>query len=113
VDLIPDLLDNGIDILNPVQISANNMDPFELKQKYGHRLVFWGGGIDAQHILPRAKPEEIREHVRKNVEAFKAGGGYVFNNVHNIQADVPAENIVALFDAAYEFGFYDGEVEQI
>ena len=106
VELIPDLLDNGIDILNPVQISAENMNPELLKEKYGNRLSFWGGAIDTQHILPFAKPSEIWDHVRKNVEIFKQGGGYVFNNVHNIQYGVPAENIVALFDAAYEFGFY-------
>lgn len=107
VEYIPDLIDNGIDILNPVQISAEGMDPKELKERFGDKLVFWGGGIDAQHVLPFASAEEVREHVRKNVEIFKSGGGYVFNNVHNIQAGVPAENIVALFDAAYEFGFYD------
>ncbi len=106
IDYIPDLLDNGIDILNPIQISAKNMDPRELKARYGDRLTFWGGGIDTQHILPFAKPNDIREHVQRNLEIFKPGGGYVFNNVHNIQADVPAENIIALFDAAYEFGFY-------
>lgn len=105
--LIPDLIDNGIDILNPVQTSADNMDARELKKKFGEKLSFWGGGIDAQHILPFAKPEEIKEHVRKNLEIFKPGGGYVFNNVHNIQYGIPAENITALFDAAYEFGFYD------
>jgi len=105
-DYIPDLLDNGIDILNPIQISAKNMDPRELKVRYGDRLAFWGGGIDTQHVLPFAKPSDIREHVRRNLEILKPGGGYVFNNVHNIQAGVPAENIVALFDAAYEFGFY-------
>jgi uroporphyrinogen decarboxylase len=106
MEYIPDLLDNGIDILNPVQTSANNMDPKQLKEKYGDRLVFWGGGIDTQHVLPFARPSEVREHVRRNLEIFKPGGGYIFNNVHNIQAGVPAENIVALFDAAYEFGFY-------
>jgi uroporphyrinogen decarboxylase len=106
MNYIPDLLDNGIDILNPVQISAANMDPRELKTRYGDWLVFWGGGIDTQHVLPFASPDEIRRHVRENIEIFKPGGGYVFNNVHNIQAGVPAENIVALFDAAREFGFY-------
>ena len=103
---IPDLLDNGIDILNPVQISADNMDPQELKTRYGDKLVFWGGGIDTQHVLPFTIPGEIRRHVRHNLEIFKPGGGYVFNNVHNIQVGVPAKNIVALFDAAREFGFY-------
>jgi len=106
-EYIPDLIDNGIDILNPVQIGLVNMEPKKLKEKFGRKLVFWGGAIDAQHILPFAKPNEIREHVRRNLEIFKPGGGYVFNNVHNIQVGVPAENIVALFDAAYDFGFYD------
>jgi uroporphyrinogen decarboxylase len=104
---IPDLLDNGIDILNPVQISAEGMDPRALKERFGERLTFWGGAIDAQHILPSATPERVREEVRRNLEAWKPGGGYVFNNVHNLQADVPPENIVALYDAAYEFGFYE------
>jgi uroporphyrinogen decarboxylase len=106
IEYIPDLLDNGIDILNPVQVSARGMDPRRLKATYGDKLVFWGGGIDSQHILPRATPEVVRNHVRRNVEALKPGGGYVFNNVHNIQADVPPENVVAMFDAALEFGRY-------
>ncbi len=103
---IPDLLENGIDILNPVQISAAGMAPAVLKTRFGDRLVFWGGAIDAQHVLPTASPETVREEVRKNLEVWKPGGGYVFNNVHNIQAGVPPQNIVALFEAAYEFGFY-------
>lgn len=104
---IPDLLDNGIDILNPVQISAEGMDPAMLKERFGERLSFWGGAIDAQHVLPVATPEVVREEVRRNLEVWKPGGGYVFNNVHNLQADVPAENVVALYDAAYEFGGYE------
>ncbi len=104
---IPELIDNGIDILNPVQIGLPNMEPGKLKNQFGKQLVFWGGGMDAQHVLPFAGPDEIREHVRRNIEIFKTGGGYVFNNVHNIQVGVPPENIVALFDAGYEFGFYD------
>ena len=106
VEYIPDLLDNGIDILNPVQISARGMEPAKLKAAFGDRLTFWGGAIDTQHVLPQATPLEVREHVRRNVAAFKPGGGYVFNNVHNIQADVPPENVLALFDAAIEFGRY-------
>jgi uroporphyrinogen decarboxylase len=105
--LIPDLIDNGIDILNPVQISAANMDPRELKARYGDKLTFWGGGIDTQRVLSFVTPAEVREHVRRNLDALKPGGGYVFNSVHNLQAGVPPENIVALFDAAYEHGFYD------
>jgi uroporphyrinogen decarboxylase len=106
---IPDLIDNGVDILNPVQISAKGMDPAALKARFGEEIVFWGGAIDAQHVLPTASPEVVRQHVRRNLEALKPGGGYVFNSVHNIQAGVPPENIVALFDAAYEFGFYKDE----
>ena len=106
-EYIPDLLDNGIDILNPVQISAADMYPTQLKAEFGDRLVFWGGAIDTQQVLPFASPDEVREYVRANVEAFKPGGGYVFNNVHNIQGGVSAENIVAMHDAAYEYGFYD------
>jgi len=105
--LLPELVDNGIDIINPVQISAADMDPQELKARFGGQLVFWGGGCDAQHVLPFASPEEVRENVRASIEAFKPGGGYVFNNVHNIQAGVPPENIVAMYDAAYEYGFYE------
>ena len=106
LEYLPDLVDNGIDVINPVQISAKGMDPVRLKAEFGDRLVFWGGGIDTQHVLPRASPEEVREHVRRNITALKPGGGYVFNNVHNIQADVPPENVLAMFDAAYEFGRY-------
>jgi len=103
---IPDLLENGIDILNPVQTSASSMDPYELKNRFGRELVFWGGGCDSQRILPRGSPSEVREEVRRNLEAFKPGGGYVFSGIHNIQGEVPPENIEALFDAAFEYGFY-------
>jgi uroporphyrinogen decarboxylase len=106
-EYIPDLIEMGIDILNPVQISAPGMDPKMLKEQYGHDLVFWGGGIDSQHVLPFAAAEQVKEEVQRNVETFKPGGGYVFNNVHNIQAGVPPENILALYEAAYEFGFYE------
>jgi uroporphyrinogen decarboxylase len=106
VEYIPDLMDNGIHILNPVQITAQGMDPDFLKKHFGKKLVFWGGGIDSQHILPFASPEVVRDHVKANMQAFKAGGGYVFNNVHNIQAGVPPENILAMYEAAYEYGAY-------
>ena len=104
---IPDLLDNGIDILNPVQISARDMDPAELKRRFGGELVFWGGGCDAQHILPRGDAGRGRARTSAaTCRRFMPGGGYVFNNVHNIQGEVPPENIVALFDTAREFGVY-------
>ncbi|MFH0944992.1 MAG: uroporphyrinogen decarboxylase family protein [Planctomycetota bacterium] len=104
---IPDLLDNGIQVLNPVQISATGMDPAALKRQYGKQLAFWGGAIDSQHVLPSASPEKVRDDVRRHLEIWKPGGGYVFNNVHNIQAGVPPENVVAMYDAAFEHGFYD------
>jgi len=104
--LLPHFVEAGIDILNPVQTSAANMDPGRLKAEFGDRLVFWGGGCDTQRVLGRATPEEVRQHVRERLEVFAPGGGYVFNQVHNIQANVPAENIIAMFDAAYEFGAY-------
>ncbi len=104
---IPDLLDNGIDALNPVQLGIPGMDRAELKSQFGDRLTFWGGAIDAQHTLPTATVEKVREEVRYNLEVFKPGGGYVFNNVHNLQAGIPPENIVAMYRAAYEHGFYE------
>jgi uroporphyrinogen decarboxylase len=82
------------------------MDPEYLKDKFGKELVYWGGGIDSQHILPFVSPREVRAHVKTNMEAFKPGGGYVFTNVHNIQAGVPPENILAMYEAAYEYGAY-------
>ena len=107
IDLIPDLIDNGVDIINPVQTSARNMDPVKLKKQFGDKIVFWGSGIDSQHVLPFATPEKVKNDVRKYLEIFKPGGGYVFNNIHNIQSGVPAENIIALFEEAYKSGFYN------
>jgi uroporphyrinogen decarboxylase len=103
---IPDLIEMGVDILNPVQISAPGMDPVQMKQKWGGEIVFWGGGIDSQHVLPFATPDQVRAAVAENVTIFKPGGGFVFNNVHNIQAGVPPENVVAMYEAAYASGFY-------
>jgi uroporphyrinogen decarboxylase len=98
-------IDAGIDILNPVQISAGNMQPERLMEDFGGRIVFWGGGCDTQHVLPKGSPEEIRQHVQHNLEAFRAkDGGFVFTQVHNIQADVPPENVEAMLRAAYDFG---------
>jgi hypothetical protein len=105
-NLISHFIEAGIDILNPVQTSAANMDPAVLKRRFGDRLVFWGGGCDTQTILGRASPAEIREHVRERLKIFSPGGGYVFNQIHNIQANVPPESILAMFEAACEFGAY-------
>jgi len=104
--LIPDLIDAGIDILNPVQISAADMDLTELKQEFGRDLVFWGGGVDTQGVLGTAAPAEVTDHVRRNIEALAPGGGFVFAAVHDIQANVPPENIVAMWEGWQEFGAY-------
>jgi uroporphyrinogen decarboxylase len=82
------------------------MNPVELKQEYGQDLVFWGGGVDTQGILPTGTQQEVKADVRRNIEALAPGGGYVFNTVHNIQADVPPENILAMWEALQEFGLY-------
>jgi uroporphyrinogen decarboxylase len=104
--LIPDLIESGIDILNPVQVSAANMNTRELKRLYGKDIAFWGGGVDTQRVLPRGTPTEVRDEVRRRIEDLAPGGGYVFNTVHNIQADVPPENIMAMWEALQEFGVY-------
>ena len=102
---IPEWIDAGIDILNPVQISAANMEPERLIADYSGRIVFWGGGCDTQQVLPLGTPEAIRDHVRHNLSVFASGsGGYVFTQVHNIQQNVPAENVEAMFAAVREFG---------
>jgi len=93
----------GFDIINPVQINATGMDPKKLKQRYGRDLVFWGGGIDTQKMLPFGTPGEVREQVLRNCEIFSKDGGFVFNTVHNIQANVPVENVVAMLEAIKEF----------
>ena len=100
--LMPDFIEMGIDIINPVHITAAGMAPAELKRDFGKELVFWGGGIDTQGTLPNGSPQQVRDEVKRNIEAFAPGGGFVFNTVHNIQADVPPENIVAMFDALNE-----------
>ncbi|GHU98279.1 methyltransferase [Bacteroidia bacterium] len=102
-NLMPDLIDAGIEIFNPVQINALNMSPAHLKKEFGSEATFWGGGIDTQGVLNRATPARIREHVLGNLEIFARGGGYVFNPVHNIMADVPPENVMAMFEAVAEF----------
>jgi uroporphyrinogen decarboxylase len=102
--LIPHMIDAGVDILNPVQTSAANMQPERLKAEFRGKIVFWGGGCDTQRVLPTATPAEIRDHVRERLAILKPGGGYVFNQVHNIQTNIPAENVIAMLDAAYEYG---------
>jgi hypothetical protein len=101
--LIPAFVESGFDILNPVQVSAAGMDARNLKEKYGRDIVFWGGGVDTQKTLAFGTPEEVRAEVLERCEVFGRGGGFVFNSVHNIQANVPVGNIAAMFEAVREF----------
>lgn len=105
-ELIPDLIEEGIDILNPVQVSASNMDTAELKKLYGDQLTFWGGGIDTQRVLPYGTKTEVREEVKKRIFDLAPGGGFVFNPVHNVQGDVPPENYMAMWETLQEYGEY-------
>jgi uroporphyrinogen decarboxylase len=101
---IPDFLDAGLDILQPVQTSAKDMEPALLKRKYGQDLCLWGGGCDTQQVLTRGTPDEVAADVRRRVEILAPGGGFVFQQIHNIMADVPPENVVAMFDAVHADG---------
>jgi uroporphyrinogen decarboxylase len=98
-ELLPDLIDAGLDAINPVQITCAGMEPAGLKRDFGRDLVFWGGGCDTREVLPYGTPARVRDHVRRQVEILSRGGGFVFQQVHNIQANVPAANIAAMFDA--------------
>jgi uroporphyrinogen-III decarboxylase len=100
---IPSFIESGFDILNPVQCSAVGMEPRQLKDTYGDRLVFWGGGVDTQKTLPFGTPAQVREEVLQRCEVFAKGGGFVFNTVHNVQAGTPVGNLVAMFEALREF----------
>jgi len=101
-ELIDDFIDAGADILNPVQCSAEGMDPQGLKDDFGDRVTFWGGGVDTQKVLPFGTPDEVRKQVAERVRIFSPGGRFVFNTIHNIQHGVPVENIVAMFDQLRE-----------
>jgi uroporphyrinogen decarboxylase len=104
--IIPDFIELGIHILNPMHITARGMEPSALKQDFGQALTFWGGGIDTQVTLPHGTPQQVEAAVRRNLETLAPGGGYVFNTVHNIQADVPVENILAMYQAVRQYGTY-------
>jgi hypothetical protein len=97
--LIPDFIDAGFDVLNPVQCSAAEMDPQRLKDEFGEQLVFWGGGVDTQKTLPFGTPKEVYAEVEKRIDIFSQNSGFVFNSIHNVQSNVPTENILAMFDA--------------
>jgi uroporphyrinogen decarboxylase len=104
--LISDFIEMGVEILNPIHIRAKDMEPAGLKRDFGRDLAFWGGGVDTQGILPYGTPREVKDDVRRNIEALAPGGGYVFNTIHNIQADVPPENLIAMWQALQEYGVY-------
>ena len=104
-EFLPDFIDVGFDAWNPIQVSANGMDDTAwLKKEYGDKLCFWGASCDSQNILSRKTPQEIRAEVQRRVNDLASGGGFVLSSIHNIQRDVPPENIVAFYDALYEFG---------
>ncbi|MGO9961803.1 MAG: uroporphyrinogen decarboxylase family protein [Acidimicrobiales bacterium] len=107
--LLDDIVDAGFDVLNPVQTSAAGMDPQGLKDRYGDRITFWGGGIDTQRVLPFGSPEDVRAMVKERMQIFGPGGGFVFNTIHNVQARVPVANLVALYEAANEYRSYPME----
>jgi uroporphyrinogen decarboxylase len=99
-EFMQDFIEVGVDILNPVQTSAFNMEPARLKEEFGKRIVFWGGGCDVQRVLPLGTPEEVRDDVRRRVEVLGRDGGFVFAPIHNVLADVPPENILAMYEEA-------------
>ena len=105
VNLLDDMVEAGVDVLNPVQCSAVGMEPSMLKEKYGKKLVFWGGGVDTQHTLPFGTPDEVREQVLERLKIFSKGGGFVFNTIHNIVGKTPVENLVSMYDALKEYNF--------
>lgn len=105
-EFIPDLIEIGVEILNPVQVSAKGMELSKLKKKYGKNITFWGGGCDTQSTLPYGTPSQVREEVRRHIQILAPGGGFVFSAVHNIQPYVPVENIIEMFTAANYFGVY-------
>ena len=104
--LIPHFIEAGFDILNPVQCSAVDMDPCDLKQRFGDQVTFWGGGVDTQHTLPFGTPDDVRREVRKRIKIFGPGGGFVFNPIHNVQAKTPVENLLAMYETVKEYGKY-------
>jgi hypothetical protein len=102
-DILRDFKEAGFDILNPVQLSAAKMDPKRLKEEFGDHFTFWGGGVDTQKTFPFGTPDEVKEEVRRMIEIFSPGGGFVFNAVHNIQPHVPVENMLAMFETVREY----------
>ncbi len=105
-ELIPCLIEEGVDILNPVQVSATGMDTKELKKEFGKDITFWGGGIDTQVILPTGSVQQVKDEVKRRIEDLAVDGGFIFNTVHNAQNDVPVENYYAMWETLQEYGLY-------
>jgi uroporphyrinogen decarboxylase len=102
--LMPDLIDAGYDVINPVQTDCRGMDPEGLKADFGRDICFWGGGCDTRHVLPHGAPQDVKDHVKRRLDVFMPGGGFVFNTIHNILPEAPPRNIVAMFEALEEWG---------
>ena len=105
-ELLPYLIDAGLDVLNPVQTTTANMEPEKLKKEFGKYITFWGGGCNTRDVLPDKTPAEVKEDVKRRIEIFGKGGGFVFNQIHNILANIKPENVIAMLEAAYEYGKY-------
>jgi uroporphyrinogen decarboxylase len=105
-EIIPDLIEIGVDVINPVQVSAKNMDSLKLKNEFGEKLSFWGGGCDTQSILTYGTPNKVEKEVKKRINDLAPRGGFIFTPIHNIQYDVPVENIITLYDTAIKIGKY-------
>ncbi|NQT04590.1 MAG: hypothetical protein HQ577_01130, partial [Dehalococcoidia bacterium] len=103
--LLPDLIDIGVDVIHPVQVAAKDMDSSKLAADFGDRLCFWGA-VDTQFVLPKGSTDDVKAEVRRRIRDLAPGGGYILGAVHNIQPDVPVENILAMYEAAKEYGKY-------
>ena len=102
-ELMPDLIEAGYDVINPVQTTCRDMEPDKLKREFGKDICFWGGGCDTRRVLNRGTPEDVRKHVLERMKILSPGGGFVFNTVHNILPEVPPQNVEAMYKAIEEF----------
>jgi uroporphyrinogen decarboxylase len=105
-NLMEHFIEAGVDIINPVQTTAAKMDPVELKKRFGGQIVFWGGAVDTQTVLPYGTVDDVREQAKERIRTFAPGGGFVFAPIHNIQYGVPPKNVVTMVDTAWEYGRY-------
>jgi uroporphyrinogen decarboxylase len=111
-NLMEHFIEAGVDCLNPIQTTAARMNPVELKKRFGGRIVFWGGGVETQTVLPHGTPEEVREQVKERLRIFAPGGGFIFSHIHDIQYGVPPENMLAMADTAWKYGNYPIDIQE-